>query len=122
MNPIQYQVKARLTQNPELHCPMIIKPKFLMLLNGALGLAGESGEVVDHVKKAVFHGHQIDGGYMIEELGDILWYIALICDAMNISLDYVMDRNIDKLERRYHGNFTTDKSVNRNNETNHDYD
>ena len=47
-----------------------------MVLNGVLGLAGESGECCDIVKKNRFQGHELNKEHLIEELGDVMWYIA----------------------------------------------
>ena len=48
-----------------------------MIINGALGLCGESGEVADIIKKATFQGHQLDKEHIAEELGDVAWYLAI---------------------------------------------
>ena len=83
------------------------------LLNGVLGLCGEAGEVTDIVKKSVFHKHPVDIDTLIKELGDVMWYVAMCCHALNISLDDVMQGNIEKLKRRYPDGFSTDASINR---------
>ena len=74
------------------------------LLNACLGLAGESGEVCDIVKKHMYQCHNIDVDDLVNELGDVLWYIVLACDTIGISLEDVMKKNIEKLERRYPNN------------------
>jgi len=79
----------------------------------ALGLTGESGEVADHVKKALFQGHEIDPDHIAKELGDILWYIALACDAVGYSLDEVMQLNVEKLRKRYPNGFDVERSIHR---------
>lgn len=69
----------------------------------AMGLAGETGEVVDLLKKVIFHGKPITDelrAKLILELGDVLWYYALACKLLGVSLEIVMDRNIAKLEDR----------------------
>lgn len=83
------------------------------LLNGALGLTGESGEVSDMIKKHIFHGHDLDRDELIKELGDVCWYVALLCNAIGVSLDEVMTRNIDKLRERYPEGFSESASRNR---------
>ena len=83
------------------------------LLNGCLGLAGESGEFLDIVKKWLFHEKPIDEEHMKKELGDVFWYTALICDAMGWSMDEIMQMNIDKLKARYPEGFDTEKSNHR---------
>ena len=68
---------------------------------GAMGLAGEGGEVVDHIKKCWFHDKDIDREYIVLELGDMLWYYSLILRTLNLSLDEVISANIKKLTERY---------------------
>ncbi len=63
------------------------------------GLAGESGEVVDHIKKVIYAKHPIDFVHLAEELGDILWYLVLACDAIGYSLQDVMQMNVEKLRK-----------------------
>ena len=81
--------------------------------NAALGLAGEAGEVVDYLKKVLFHGHTMDGAKLAKELGDVLFYTAILATLGGYSLAEVMQMNIDKLKARYPDGFTTAASVNR---------
>lgn len=83
------------------------------LLNAALGLAGESGEVCDLLKKHLMQGHALDETKLAEELGDLLWYVALACDTLELPLGVVMERNVAKLRRRYPDGFSSERSVNR---------
>ena len=73
----------------------------LDLLHWSLGLAGESGELVDAVKKYIFYGQKLDIVNVVEELGDILFYVSALCDTIDIDLDYIMLVNKEKLEKRY---------------------
>lgn len=75
------------------------------LLNGVLGLTGEAGEVSELIKKGIFHEKGIDKEYLEKELGDVMWYIALICHACGFNLDEIMQINIDKLKKRYPDGF-----------------
>ena len=75
------------------------------LMNGCLGVAGESGEFIDMVKKWKFHQKPIDKEHLRKELGDILWYIAEICDSCGWSMDEVAQLNIEKLLARYPNGF-----------------
>ena len=75
------------------------------LTNAALGLAGETGEVVELVKKHVFHGKALDDDRLAEEIGDVLWYVAAVCSARGIRLQDVAEANIAKLRARYPGGF-----------------
>lgn len=83
------------------------------LLNGCLGLAGETGEFLDMVKKWIFHEKPLDSEHLEKELGDVLWYAAMICKAMGWSLDEVMKKNVDKLRARYPEGFDPEQSAHR---------
>lgn len=83
------------------------------LLNGVMGLCGESGEVIDLVKKHLHQGHELDHVKVVEELGDVLWYCALIAEAVGATLSEVMTRNIDKLKERYPEGFSKERSIHR---------
>lgn len=83
------------------------------MANAALGLTGEAGEVADEIKKFLFHGHPLNPEKVVKELGDVLWYVALMADLLNVSLDFVMEHNIEKLKRRYPDGFDPVRSVNR---------
>jgi len=86
------------------------------LLNGALGLAGESGEVIDLIKKHVFQGHLLDTSRIAEELGDVLWYISLLSKWIGIPMSDIAEGNIKKLEARYPENkFNPEQSIKREN-------
>lgn len=77
------------------------------LLNGCLGLAGESGETLDLVKKWVFHEKQLDMEHLKKEIGDVMWYVAMICHSAGFQLDDVIQTNVDKLVSRYPEGFDT---------------
>lgn len=78
-----------------------------------LALAGESGEFADRIKKVLFQGHTLDRAKLLEELGDILWYIARASDLLGSSLGQVAADNIAKLAARYPHGFNPVKSINR---------
>lgn len=84
-----------------------------MLINAALGLTGEAGEVADLVKKCYYQGHDLDMDAIVEELGDVAWYIALACQALGFSMEEVLRMNIEKLQKRYPDGFDAQKSRNR---------
>lgn len=79
----------------------------------ALGLAGEAGEVVDMVKKVLYHGHDLDREKLTEELGDIAWYMAVLCLAWELDPDDIFTKNIEKLWRRYPDGFSHERSRDR---------
>jgi NTP pyrophosphatase (non-canonical NTP hydrolase) len=81
--------------------------------NAILGLSGEIGEVADSWKKHKYHGHAFDPTKMMEELGDLLWYIAQAADAIGYPLNIVARNNLEKLEKRYPDGFSSKRSINR---------
>lgn len=83
------------------------------VLNGCLGLAGEAGEFNDLIKKWIFHEKRIDTDHAKKELGDVLWYVALICESFNWNMSDIMQLNVDKLKARYPEGFDVDKSNHR---------
>ncbi|NOZ70533.1 MAG: nucleoside triphosphate pyrophosphohydrolase family protein [Chloroflexi bacterium] len=86
------------------------------LMYTALGLNGEAGETAELIKKAFFHGHELDREALKKELGDVLWYLAVMADALGMPLEEVAQHNIDKLARRYPQGFSQERSRNRREE------
>lgn len=83
------------------------------LANYGLGLSGESGEVVDHIKKHVFHGHEMDTEKVMEELGDVLRYVAGLSTMCGFTLEEVATANITKLQKRFPKGFSREASIKR---------
>lgn len=84
-----------------------------LIANGAMGLCGESGEVIDLIKKWAFQGHVLHRQDIEEELGDVLRHVAILCEGIGTTMEKVMQKNIDKLKRRHPDGFEVDRSVNR---------
>lgn len=78
----------------------------IRLINCALGIAGEAGEVVDIIKKHITYDQPLDKQKIIMEVGDVLWYTALLLSALDSSLEEAMQVNIDKLKKRFPNGFT----------------
>jgi NTP pyrophosphatase (non-canonical NTP hydrolase) len=96
--------------------PTSTETESAMLTSAALGLSGESGEIADHVKKIVYHGHALDDdtrNKIAKEIGDILWYCAIGSRGIGVSLSEIARMNVEKLRKRYPEGFTTERSVNR---------
>jgi NTP pyrophosphatase (non-canonical NTP hydrolase) len=72
----------------------------------ALGLAGETGEVVELIKKFEYHGKDLNYGDLAKELGDVLWYLAGMATAVAYPLEEIARGNIEKLRARYPEKFT----------------
>ena len=87
------------------------------LTTAGVGLAAESGEFLEIVKKMVFQGkpwNDDNREHLIIELGDIMWYVANACIALNVEFDDVVRGNVKKLEKRYPGgSFSIEKSEKR---------
>ena len=96
----EYQQLAMTTLNPNLS-------KKDVLINSVMGLCGESGEAIDIVKKWLAQGHDLDKERLMKELGDIAWYLAEAATALDISLEDILQGNIDKLKKRYPQGFET---------------
>ncbi len=106
MTGSRYQKEAMASLNPNLN-------KNDALINSVMGLCGESGEAIDIVKKHIFQGHELDREHLIEELGDIAWYLAEAAFALDVDLDDILSKNIQKLKKRYPDGFSKEKSINR---------
>ena len=102
----EYQELAMRTLNPALS-------KKDVLINGVMGLCGESGEAIDIVKKHLAQGHDLDREALIKELGDVAWYLAETAYALDVPLEEVFERNIAKLRARYPKGFEAEKSIHR---------
>ena len=79
----------------------------------SLALAGEAGELANRTKKVFIHGHPYDQDKVVEELGDILWYVAVYAHDIGVDLQELAVRNIDKLEKRYPDGFSSEASIRR---------
>ncbi|MCQ2536969.1 MAG: nucleoside triphosphate pyrophosphohydrolase family protein [Lachnospiraceae bacterium] len=106
MDVNEYQKLAMTTLNPELS-------KRDVLINSVMGLCGESGEAIDIVKKWMAQGHELDKEHLKKELGDVAWYLAEAATALDVSLEEILEANIDKLKKRYPEGFDSEKSIGR---------
>ena len=102
----EYQTLAMKTLNPELSRKDV-------LINGVMGLCGQSGEAIDIVKKWLAQGHELDKEKLAKELGDIAWYLAETAWALELSLEDIFRGNIEKLKQRYPDGFAAERSINR---------
>ena len=82
-------------------------------LTAALGLCGEAGEVGELVKKNVSHGHDISPEKIMDEVSDVLFYCAYLCECYGIDLEKAATHNVEKLKRRYPNGFNPQDSINR---------
>jgi NTP pyrophosphatase (non-canonical NTP hydrolase) len=80
----------------------------------ALGLVTEAGELADVFKKNLAYNKSIDWINVQEEMGDLMWYIAGLCNINNFDIEQILQVCIDKLRSRYPEKFDEDKAINRN--------
>lgn len=106
MTPNDYQQAALRTAPTELSPDQL-------LLNGLMGLNGESGECIDIMKKYLFQGHAMDAEHMAKELGDVAWYLAVSANAIGYDLETILQMNVYKLKARYPDGFDTEHSLHR---------
>jgi len=101
-----YQIMAMQTMKPEMKA-------MDQLTEGLMGLAGESGEALDILKKHKFQGHELERRDIALELGDVAWYLAEAANAIGYSLSDIFRMNLVKLNKRFPNGFNTEDSVKR---------
>ncbi|MEO5367574.1 MAG: nucleoside triphosphate pyrophosphohydrolase family protein [Magnetococcus sp. WYHC-3] len=110
---MNYREEVKRTANADKDAVIERFSKSPFLLNAASGLAGESGEFCDLVKKHVFHGATLDRDKVIKELGDIRWYLEQAAYLMDVSMEEIERLNVEKLRKRYPEGFNTQASIER---------
>jgi NTP pyrophosphatase (non-canonical NTP hydrolase) len=83
------------------------------LLHGVLGIGSEGGELVEAFFKHVFEGKALNAVNLMEELGDVNWYEAIMCDELGLTLEQVLTANIAKLQARFPDKFTEAHALHR---------
>jgi NTP pyrophosphatase (non-canonical NTP hydrolase) len=105
MTPEQYQELLFTTAPPSGHVALVSQrlgdKAHTELLHAQLGITTEAGEFADVIKKYLFYGRAIDRINLIEELGDLTWYIGLAIQAIDSTWGEVFKANIKKLAARY---------------------
>ena len=81
------------------------------LAQGLMGLYRESGEAIDILKRMLFQGHELDKKRLVQELGDVAWYLAASADALGYRLDDIILMNIDRLRAQYPNGFDEKQST-----------
>ena len=102
----EYQCQATRTINTSLE-------KEQNISNMIFGILGEGGEIADHLKKHFYQGHSLDVKHLEEEIGDLMWYIVNLATIYDLSMETILDKNIEKLHKRYKVGFTKRESINR---------
>jgi len=120
MLPNEYQRLAHRTEtdakspfDESVYGPEIAKMLW-RLMHAQQGLADEVGEFTKQIKAHLYYSSELNCNNLVEELGDALWYIALACNAMDADLEYVMEKNIEKLRKRFPNKFTAEAAQEEN--------
>ena len=90
-----------------------LTPDQAELLHAAIGLAGEAGELLDTVRKHVFDGQPLDRENVIEELGDLCFYLEAACQAIGVTREEIEELNTAKLSKRYEGGYSDQAAIER---------
>ena len=109
MDSKEYQEGVERTRN--VYCSVEDEMK-----NYCLGISSEAGELVGHIKHVIFHKHELNEANVVEEMGDILWYVTALAGVLSLSLSEIMEYNLIKLRKRYPEGFDPEKSINRTEE------
>lgn len=115
MKKVDYMKGVLATEcvNFELIREKLTDARMIRILHAFVGISTESGELLDQFKKHVIYGKDFDEKNVLEELGDLLWYVCLALDSIGESLDSCMRINYKKLKARYPDGFSEDDALNR---------
>lgn len=103
----EYLIAARATDIDD-YSKVLIRlhlPRTLMVLHALMGITTECGELMDQLKKHLIYGKELDGINIMEEDGDLRWYLSLLEFACGYSADTAQEKNIEKLRARYPNKF-----------------
>jgi len=105
------------TYKTESERTLIDKGHDLNLLHAAMGISTESGELMDAFKRKIFYGKELDVVNVKEEIGDLMWYVAILLRELDLDFEELLQINIDKLKARYPDKFTEEHALNRDLDT-----
>ena len=111
-NYVENVVRSESVDFPKIR-ERLKEKRLIRLLHCAMGLCTEAGEFMDHLKKHIFYGVELDPVNMIEELGDSEWYKGVGIDELEVTFNEMLQKNIDKLRARYPEKFEAEQAANR---------
>lgn len=120
MQPNSYQSLAARTQCPQPSIltqgtgPGLNQPNAGAILHAAVGISGEAGELSGAIERWIWYRKELDVKNLKEELGDLLWYVAEMCNALGFEMEDVMVANIAKLRARYPDKYTNELAAEEN--------
>lgn len=108
MRPNEYQELANRTICPQdkAYARIGDDARGTQLMHAGIGMAAEAGEFCTELQRRFYYGKEPNNTNLIEELGDMLWYVSEACQALDVTLEYVMQANIRKLAARYKDRYT----------------
>lgn len=83
----------------------------MMLMHAAMGIASDGGEAVDVIKAHTIYNKPLDTGHLVEELGDLLWFVALAANTIGYNLENIARHNVEKLQRRYPDKYSDELAI-----------
>lgn len=92
---------------------MVDSPSKEKMLHAVIGLVTESSELLDQFKKHVFYKKELDLVNVKEEMGDVMWYMAILLRELDLDFHQILDDNITKLKKRYGEKFDEERAANR---------
>lgn len=111
ITPNEYQQGALRTEASLEAVLKLVEQDRIRLLHAALGLASEAGEFADQIKRHLFYQTPLDRVNLAEELGDLMWYIAVAAAGCGTTLEAILQANLQKLRTRYPDKFTVERAV-----------
>ncbi len=114
-NYIANAIRTDLTRENYLvgPCNRLSNVSSTRILHGVMGVTTEAGELMDAVKKHLIYGKALDAVNLKEEMGDVLWYLAILCHELDTNFESLMQTNIKKLSARFPDKFTEHHAQNR---------
>ena len=109
MTPEEYTLKARRTRtiyDRKRIIEELTVYKRVQLVHAVFGISDEAGELCGQMEKWLFYNQELDTSNIVEELGDLMWYIVTAADAVDTTLEEIMEKNIQKLKVRYPDKYT----------------
>jgi len=88
-------------------------PEKMKLIQIIMGLSGEVGEIVDNIKNHMMYGKELDLNNIVEEFGDLYWYLRAGLKSLGINYEDMKENNIKKLTKRYPGGYSREKAIQR---------
>jgi NTP pyrophosphatase (non-canonical NTP hydrolase) len=113
---MSYIENAKTTDIPDYEVVnrRLLNWRTIRFLHAAMGICTETGELMDALKKHLIYGKDIDNINVVEEVGDLFWYVAILADAFEFTFEDSMEKNIAKLKARYPNRFTEKDATLRN--------